>query len=63
MTLPSNFRRFALKTHYHVEDAKTMASTSADALRHSFEHVTLKIKEFSQAFREEVARDLKKMKY
>ncbi|KAG1691618.1 hypothetical protein DVH05_005590 [Phytophthora capsici] len=56
------FQRFALKTHYHVEDAKTMASTGADALKNSFENYAPKVKEFGQAFREEVARDMKKMK-
>ncbi|KAG3029217.1 hypothetical protein PC120_g4430 [Phytophthora cactorum] len=56
------FQRFALKTHYHVEDAKTMASTGSDALKSSFENYAPKVKEFSQAFRDEVARDLKKMK-
>ncbi|POM78039.1 Hypothetical protein PHPALM_4370 [Phytophthora palmivora] len=56
------FQRFALKTHYHVEDAKTMASTGADAVKNSFENYAPKVKEFGQAFRDEVARDMKKMK-
>jgi hypothetical protein len=56
------FQRFALKTHYHVEDAKTVASTSADALKNTFENYAPKVKEFGEAFREEVARDIKKMK-
>ncbi|KAE9027992.1 hypothetical protein PF007_g12332 [Phytophthora fragariae] len=56
------FQRFALKTHYHVEDAKTMASTGAGALKNGFETYAPKVKEFGEAFREEVARDLKKMK-
>ncbi|KAG3029216.1 hypothetical protein PC120_g4430 [Phytophthora cactorum] len=47
------FQRFALKTHYHVEDAKTMASTGSDALKSSFENYAPKVKEFSQAFRDE----------
>ncbi|RLN45771.1 hypothetical protein BBJ28_00008374 [Nothophytophthora sp. Chile5] len=56
------FQRFALKTHYHVEDAKTMATTGADTLRSTFEKHAPKVKEFGDAFREEVSRDLKKMK-
>ncbi|CEG41657.1 uncharacterized protein PHALS_14552 [Plasmopara halstedii] len=56
------FQRFALKTHYHVEDAKHMASTGADVLKKSIETYAPKVKEFGEAFREEVARDLKKMK-
>ncbi|CAH0489630.1 unnamed protein product [Peronospora farinosa] len=54
------FQRFALKTHYHMEDAKTMASTSADVLKNSFETYAPKVKEFGEAFREELARDMKK---
>ncbi|KAG7384980.1 hypothetical protein PHYBOEH_009243 [Phytophthora boehmeriae] len=56
------FQRFALKTHYHVEDAKTMASSGAGALKNSFENYAPKVKEFGQAFRDEVAKDMRKMK-
>ena len=56
------FQRFALKTHYHMEDAKTVASTSANVLKNSFENYAPKIKEFGEAFREELARDMKKVK-
>ncbi|TDH71650.1 hypothetical protein CCR75_001048 [Bremia lactucae] len=56
------FQRFALKTHYHVEDAKNLASTSANVLKSSLENYAPKVKEFGEAFREELVRDLKKMK-
>ncbi|CAH0479321.1 unnamed protein product [Peronospora belbahrii] len=56
------FQRLALKTHYHIEDAKTVASTSADVLKNSLENYAPKIKEFGDVFREELARDMKKMK-
>uniref|UniRef100_A0AAV1VCP7 Uncharacterized protein n=1 Tax=Peronospora matthiolae TaxID=2874970 RepID=A0AAV1VCP7_9STRA len=56
------FQRFALKTHYHLEDAKTMASTGADVLKNSMENYVPKVKDFSQTFRKEVAREMKKMK-
>lgn len=56
------FQRFALKTHYHVEDAKTLTSKGADSLVSTLEKNVPKIKEFAAAFKEEVAKDLKKMK-
>ncbi|RLN71424.1 hypothetical protein BBJ29_007260 [Phytophthora kernoviae] len=57
------FQRFALKTHYHMEDAKTMASTGAGALKNSFENYAPKVKEFGQAFRDEVAKDCKVLRW
>lgn len=56
------FQRFALKTHYHVEDAKTMASTGANTLASLIEKNAPKVKEFSSALKDEIARDIKKMK-
>uniref|UniRef100_H3GII0 Uncharacterized protein n=1 Tax=Phytophthora ramorum TaxID=164328 RepID=H3GII0_PHYRM len=55
------FQRFALKTHYHVEDAKTMASTGTNALKNSFENYAPKVKEFGEAFREECATMLREL--
>ncbi|CAI5723094.1 unnamed protein product [Hyaloperonospora brassicae] len=56
------FQRVALKTHYHLEDAKTMAATGADVLKNSVETYVPKVRDFSQTFRDEVAREMKKMK-
>ncbi|TMW55612.1 hypothetical protein Poli38472_010494 [Pythium oligandrum] len=56
------FQRFALKTHYRVEDAKTIASEGATTIFSSLEKNAPKVKEFASAFKEEVARDLRKMK-
>lgn len=56
------FQRFALKTHYRVEDAKNMAETGASTFLSSIEKELPKVKQFSAALKEEIARDLKKMK-
>ncbi|GLD96638.1 hypothetical protein PINS_up005322 [Pythium insidiosum] len=56
------FQRFALKTHYHVEDAKHLASTGAESLSSAIQKNAPKVKEFASALKDEIARDLKKMK-
>lgn len=56
------FQRFALKTHYHVEDAKTMASTGADTLSSMIERNAPKVREFTSALQQEISKDIKKMK-
>ncbi|KAF1323869.1 hypothetical protein FI667_g10207, partial [Globisporangium splendens] len=56
------FQRFALKTHHRVEDAKNMAETGASAFLSSIEKELPKVKEFSNALKDEIAKDLKKMK-
>lgn len=54
------FQRFALKTHYHVEDAKTLASTGADSLSSIIQKTAPKVREFTSALQEEIAKDIKK---
>lgn len=56
------FQRFALKTHYRVEDAKSIANEGATSFLSTLERAAPKVKEFSSAFKEEIARDLRKMK-
>uniref|UniRef100_K3WIU1 Uncharacterized protein n=1 Tax=Globisporangium ultimum (strain ATCC 200006 / CBS 805.95 / DAOM BR144) TaxID=431595 RepID=K3WIU1_GLOUD len=56
------FQRFALKTHHRVEDAKNFAETGASTFLSSIEKELPKVKQFSSALKEEIAKDLKKMK-
>jgi hypothetical protein len=60
------FQRFALKTHYHVEDAKNLATTGVDTLHSTISKNAPKIKQFTSDFttalKEELAKDAKKVK-
>jgi uncharacterized surface protein with fasciclin (FAS1) repeats len=61
-TLANNraFQRFALKTHYVVEDAKHMATSSASNIVENVQKAAPRVQEFAQAFKEEVAKDINK---
>ncbi|GAB9469766.1 hypothetical protein Gpo141_00007034 [Globisporangium polare] len=56
------FQRFALRTHHRVEDAKSIANEGASSLLSQIEQAAPKVREFSAALKDEIARDLKKMK-
>ncbi|DAZ98509.1 TPA: hypothetical protein N0F65_004946 [Lagenidium giganteum] len=56
------FQRFALKTHYRVEDAKNIASTGATSLFDGIAKAAPKVKQFSSALKDEISRDINKFK-
>ncbi|CCI50724.1 unnamed protein product [Albugo candida] len=56
------FQQFALKTHYRVNDVKNIASEGAENLVETWKRTAPRVKEFTSALKEEIARDMRNKK-
>nr|CCA16958.1 conserved hypothetical protein [Albugo laibachii Nc14] len=54
------FQQFALKTHYRVNDVKNIASEGAGNLVETWKRTAPRVQEFTEALKQEIARDLRK---
>ena len=57
-----SFQQFAMRTHLHVEKAKTAASKSVQDMHNTMSKAQSGMTEFGAALREEVSKDFKKFK-